>query len=453
VLAAALLAPTMTTSAGAATGTVTSWKSAPLDGVIQGAPAVVGTVAVVATENDSLYGLSLRDGHILWGPRHIGDPVTHAVIAEVSPSATGCGNIDPLGITSSLAVDVTTNPPRVFAVAEVQPPTTRTPVHELVGVEAPTGQLVVGPTPVDPPGMTNPEVQQQRAGLTVANGKVYIGFGGLYGDCGDYHGFVVAAREDGGGIAGAVEFADAGAGNRAAGVWSTAAPAIDATGNVYVATGNGKSSPAPPATDHSDAVVRLPPGLGTVASEFQPTSWQSDNATDLDLGSTAPVLVGAGQVFEVGKQHHAFLLDGANLGGTDGHTPLASLDVCSALGGNGAIGASVYVACQGGVQQVVIDRATTPPRLRHGWTAPVSADGPVTVGAGLVWSVDTSDHVLYGLDPANGRVVAQHPVSLDASQHFPTPAVGAGWVLVESADRVAAFRISLPKAPARRRKR
>jgi hypothetical protein len=71
----------------------------------------------------------------------------------------------------------------------------------------------------------------------------------------------------------------------------------------------------------------------------------------------------------------------------------------------------------------------------------------VTVGGGVVWSVDTSGGVLYGLDPASGRVVAQHPVSLDASQHFPTPAVSGNWVLVEAASRVVAFQFSPRAAP------
>ena len=43
-----------------------SWHSPSLDGTVQGAPAVVGNVVVVATEQNTLYGLSLRDGHRIW---------------------------------------------------------------------------------------------------------------------------------------------------------------------------------------------------------------------------------------------------------------------------------------------------------------------------------------------------------------------------------------------------
>lgn len=447
---AALVTVGLAGPAGGATRPITAWRSATLDGIVQGRPVVVGSTVVVATENNSIYGLALRDGRVLWGPRHIGPPVPLATIASLAPAAAGCGDLDPIGITSAPVVDTTTSPPRVFAVAEVLPSVgRRVPVHELVGVEATTGRVVVGPTAIDPPAMVHPELEQQRAGLALANGNVYVGFGGLYGDCGDYHGFMVAAREDGSGLAGSYELANATPTNREGAVWSTAPPPIDATGNVYASTGNADGSPPDTQTDYSDAVVRFAPTPGTPLDWFQPTSWRSDNAADADLGSTAPVLVG-GQVFEVGKQQVAFLLDASSLGGADHHTPLSSLESCSAYGANAAFGASVYVACKSGVQQVVVDRSTNPFRLRHGWTAAANANGPVTIGAGLVWSVDISGQSLDGLDPATGRLVVHHAVTLDSSQHFPTATIAPGWVLVESADHVAAFTLT-SAAPKKRR--
>ncbi len=438
---AALLTVGLAGPAGGATHPIRAWASPTLDGIVQGRPVVVGAVVVVTTENDSLYGLSLSDGHLLWGPRHIGKPVSLATISSLAPAASGCGDLDPLGITSTPAVDLSTNPPRVFAVAEVLPTGRRTPEHDLVGVEATTGRVVVGPTSIDPPAMLHPELEQQRAGLAVANGNVYVGFGGLYGDCGDYHGFVVAAREDGSGLAGSFELANATTTNREGAVWSTAPPVIDAAGDVFAATGNADGSPPDPGTDYSDSVVRFASTPDTPLDYFQPTSWRSDNAGDADLGSTAPVLVG-GQLFEVGKQQVAFLLDPAALGGGDHHTPLSSLESCSAYGANAALGNSVYLACHSGVQQVVVDRSTNPPRLRHGWTTAAAANGPVTVGAGLVWSVDLSGRALDGLDPATGHLVVHHPVSLDSSQHFPTATIAPGWVLIESADQVRAFALN-----------
>ena len=39
--------------------------------------------------------------------------------------------------------------------------------------------------------------EQQRGALTVAGGRVYVPFGGLDGDCGNYVGYVAAPRTDG----------------------------------------------------------------------------------------------------------------------------------------------------------------------------------------------------------------------------------------------------------------
>jgi outer membrane protein assembly factor BamB len=448
LVAALLTVGTMTAATGAAApapaGAASArpkpaWQSPTLDGIVQARPLVVGDIVVVATENNSLYGLALSDGHRVWGPRHVGAPVPLSALSSVNGAADGCGDIDPLGITGAPVADLTARPPRVYAVAEVLAPGGHVPVHELVGVEATSGRIVVVPTPIDPPAMTHPELEQQRAGLAFANGTVYVGFGGLYGDCGAYNGFVVAARADGSGIAGFFEAASE-ASNAGGAVWAPTGVTIDASGRLYAATGNSLHPPSGTAIDNSDAVVRLDPTTGSVLDVFQPSSWRDDNARDLDLGSTAPVLLSDGHLFEVGKQSRAYLLDPASLGGADHHTPLASLDLCPAFGGNAALGTSVYVACQDGVQQVVVD--TTPPRLRHGWTTAAGADGPVTVGAGLVWSVNRSAGILDGLDPATGHLVARHPVALDSSQHFPIVAVAAGHVLVEAGPRVAAFTVT-----------
>ncbi len=40
-------------------------------------------------------------------------------------------------------------------------------------------------------------VQERRDALALYGGKVYIAFGGLYGNCGNYQGMVVTSRTDG----------------------------------------------------------------------------------------------------------------------------------------------------------------------------------------------------------------------------------------------------------------
>jgi len=149
------------------------WKH-PLDGAVYAEPLVVDGQVIVATENDSFYALNVRTGRVQWHTS-VGNPVPLSDLP--------CGDIDPLGITGTPVYDPQTG--LVFAVAEIQGP-----AHVLVGVDVKTGQIKVRRL-VDPPGM-DPQAHQQRAALALSGSSVYIAFGGLYGDCGDYHGWVVA---------------------------------------------------------------------------------------------------------------------------------------------------------------------------------------------------------------------------------------------------------------------
>src|SRR5437660_4625726 len=152
-----------------------------LDGAVYAEPLVVGKHVIVATEGDSLYALDPTTGSVQWHT-NVGSPVPL--------SSLPCGNIDPLGITGTPVYDPATG--LVFAVAEVSGP-----AHILVGVDAASGHVKVRRL-VDLGGM-EPQVHQQRAALTLFQGMVYIAYGGLYGDCGNYHGRVVASRTDGSG--------------------------------------------------------------------------------------------------------------------------------------------------------------------------------------------------------------------------------------------------------------
>jgi hypothetical protein len=407
-----------------------------LDGIVQSRPVAIGGVAVVATENDSLYGLAMTDGRVAWGPVHIGTPPSLAYLHSIDPMSVGCGNIDPLGITSNLVADPATGV--VFAVGEVVPSPGAQPTHELVGVDAATGTVRVGPVPIDPPEMTHPALEQQRAGLAIGSGNIYVGFGGLAGDCGDYHGFVVAAKENGTGLAGSYEVADNSPANHAGAVWGTSGPVLDSTGNVYATTGN---SFAPPATgnDQSDGVVKLSSDAGLL-DFFQPPSWRADNAADLDLGSTGPVFVGT-DLFALGKQGTAFLLDPSSLGGVNHETPVASLpNVCAAFGANGVIGSSIFLACRSGIRQLVANTSGTA-TLTLGWSALIHASGPVAVGAGTVWAVELGGQYLYGFAPSDGHVTFRASVPLDPSQHFPTAMVSGHTLLIESRNHLIAFNV------------
>ena len=246
---------------------VTAW-TASLDGAVYGEPlGVVGRV-VVATEGDSVYALDPANGHVVWR-RHLGTPVPL--------SSLPCGNIDPLGITSTPVYDRTSG--SLFVVAEISGPR-----HVLFALDASTG-VVRWSRSVDLAG-DNPLAHQQRAALALGNGYVYVGFGGLAGDCGAYRGKVVGVPVTGHGatIAYRVPVAREGA------VWATGGPVLDANGNLYVSIGNGSSTTT---YDGSDSIVELSATL-RLRSRFAPSQWARDNANDAALGSVSPVLVPGG---------------------------------------------------------------------------------------------------------------------------------------------------------------
>src|SRR5215469_262388 len=209
--------------------------TAKLDNAVYAEPLVIGERVIVATEGDTIYSLDARTGQVQW----------HATIGQPVPlSALPCGNIDPLGITGTPVYDPASG--LVFAVGEVTGP-----VHLLVGVDVNTGALRVQRS-VNAPGMP-PDIYQQRAALALSGGMVYIAYGGLSGECENYHGAVVASRTDGTGPLLSYQVPTEIEG----GIWGPSGPAIDDAGQVYVATGDDTHISG--AWDLSDAVLRLPP--------------------------------------------------------------------------------------------------------------------------------------------------------------------------------------------------
>src|SRR6266568_6597492 len=311
-----------------------------LDGAVYAEPLVVGGHVLVATEGDSLYSLDARTGQMQWRTK-IGNPVPLSTLS--------CGNIDPLGITGTPVYDPGTN--LVFAVAEVS-----APAHILVGVDANTGQVRVRRS-ADLAGM-EPAAQQQRSALALSGGMVYIAYGGLWGDCGNYHGWVVASRTDGQGPLLSYEVPT----TREGGIWAPPGPVVDSAGHLYVSVGNGEATSSD--WDHSDSVLRLSPTLH-LEDGFAPQQWQQDNASDADLGSLGPMLLPGGLIYSNGKSGLGYLLRADALGGVGGQALVKP--VCVAFGGAALVDSVLFVPCTDGLRQVQVGPGVS---LTLGWQAP-----------------------------------------------------------------------------------
>jgi hypothetical protein len=299
--------------------------------------------------------------------------------------------------------------------------------HVLFGVDLRSGQ-VRGQRRVDAPG-SEPATELQRGALLLANGMIYIPYGGNFGDCGQYLGRVVGVPVAGDGPE--VDFAVPT--TREGGIWAPSGPAALPGGDILVTTGNGEAVGG--VWDHSDSILRLSPQLRLVDG-FAPAGWAQENSVDADLGSTGPVLLpGARRVVAAGKGGGVYLADVDALGGVGGQ--LDRLELCHSYGGAATTqgqggGAVVYLPCTEGLLQVLVGADD---RMTRGWQADGAVTGsPVVVGT-TVWSVQ-QDGTLDGLDSATGRVVATVPVG--AATRFATPAVSGAAMFVPTRDGVTA---------------
>jgi hypothetical protein len=389
--------------------THTAWTSPTLDGAVYAQPLILGDRVLVATENDSVYALDAASGHVLW-KTNLGLPVPRSVLP--------CGNIDPTGITGTPVVDPSSG--LLYVVAFVQPGR-----HELVALAISNGHVRFRRA-ADPSGL-DPLVHQQRAALTISGDRVYWAFGGLFGDCGDYHGEVAGLALDGSGTMVTYRVPS----GRAAGIWAPPGPAVDTSGDLFVATGNSFSTSG---FDGANAVIRLSPQLDQL-DLWAPANWLELNQGDVDLGSIGPTILPDGLLFQSGKEGVGYLLRRDHLGGIGGEA--FSAQVCEgggAFGATATTGSSVYVPCTGGLVAI---RLTAGPAFTVAWRSSAFDAGPPVIAGGAVWTVDIGTGDLLAFDERTGAQVFK--ASLGAVAHFTSPAAADGRLYVAATDHVVAF--------------
>ena len=395
-----------------AAGSVRSSWTVSVDGPVYAQPLIVGSEVIIATENDTVYALDASTGAVRWS-RHLASPV---------PSGLPCGNIDPSGITGTPVADVAAG--RLWFVTFTSQPTYQ---HTLWELNLATGQTVAQ-RPIDLSG-SDPKAQQQRGALTLLGSRVYVPFGGLYGDCSDYKGRVVGAPTSGSGPL--VSFTTAN--QRQAGIWAPAGESVR-DNSLYAATGNGMPFDQ---IDDSDSVLRLSPSL-QVEDRFTPSNFESLSAGDQDLGSTAPALLPDGLVFQVGKQGIGYVLNGSHLGGTGGE--LTSANVCEGgFGGDAVDGSTVVFSCYQSLRAIQITPGVhgAAPSLRVLWTVTGKNPGPPIIAGGVVWDL-SGKGALAGYRLSDGRSVftAQTPAP---DTDFPSLSASGTRLVVPEGTKVVSY--------------
>jgi outer membrane protein assembly factor BamB len=290
-------------------------------------PAGTHNVVYVATTNNTVYAFDADTGQQLWVNNYnkLVDTVNGDAPRDTNVSAGasgwGCGpgyqDFSPtvgnsnakIGIVGTPVIDGSSNTLYVVTHTIENAGGTITQAYRLLSIDITSGALNRWLT-MDATIWSS--FQNQRAGLALANGRVYVAFAS-YGDCEtsqhSYGGWMFST--DAATFVGHSWWVSTPNGHKG-GIWQSGnAPAIDSSGNVYIATGNGDWSPA---TQLGNSVVELSPALNMV-TYFTPDRVGFLNGNDLDLGSSAPVLFG-NLLAQCGKEGVVYLLDsGPSLGG------------------------------------------------------------------------------------------------------------------------------------------
>ena len=286
----------------------------------------VHNVIYVVTENDTAYAFD-ADGlgsAPLWQVSFL----TNGAQTLNTTDIGGCNNISPqVGITSTPVIDPQTNTIYILARTKVVTGGNASYFQTLHALDITTGLEISGSPVViqasvnsaNGPVTFNPQTANQRAGLFIDNGVVYIGWAS-HCDIQPFHGWIMGYDESS--LQQVAVFTPTPNGVEG-GIWqSGAAPAVDEFGNIFVAIGNGTTDIDQGGIDYSEGLLNLgfSGGALNINDYFVPSNFQSLNGSDLDLGSGGPLLLPAQPapptdlLVLFGKQGMVYLVDRTNLG-------------------------------------------------------------------------------------------------------------------------------------------
>jgi outer membrane protein assembly factor BamB len=387
-----------------------AWR-ARLNGSVWSQPVIADGILIAATEHNGVYALNPTTGRRIWRV-NLGTPEPL--------SRQPCGDIDPIGITSSPAFDPATG--SVFVVA-----TTGRGRHTLWAINARTGHRRWHRS-VDVDRARDKNAEQQRASLLVIDHRVIVTFGAHAGDCGNYVGYATSTPTSGKGKIRFYAVPNA----RQSGMWSPPGPVEAYDGNILVPTANG-SNRTGGRWDHSDGLLELNPRTMHFVRGWAPKNWEQGDADDLSLSSTSPVRAGGRYVIG-GKRGIVWLLN-RGLGGVGGEAAAANLH-CGAFGGSAALGNVAILPCRSG--EVSMLAVTVGKHSLHvKWRTPNIYGSPIIAGK-KVYVADIATSSLKVLSLATGRVQSSIPVG--ALPNFPSEVVDGNRVFVPTLTGITALR-------------
>jgi len=463
--------------------------SYPVDGQLYAQPLYVPNLTIggsvhnvvfAATENDSVYAFdadATSAGAPLWKVSLLPGGAT-----AVPNSAVNCGDLTPvIGITGTPVIDTSTNTLYVVSYDDEG----GNLVYRLHALNILTGQdkspaiVLQGSAPGTGPGGSggtvsfNAALNRQRAGLVLANGKVYIAFSSFC-DNGNYHGWILSYTYNGSSFQQANAY-DVDPNGLQGGIWGGDAGLVaDSTGNLYYVSGNGTFDANTGGSDYGDSFVRLNAAL-QVQDYFTPFNQSCLNGGDQDLGAGGPLLIpGANALTGAGKEGRVYVVSTTNMGkytadpnltcngsAEENRTDIDKVqqELAPGLVGpdfstpafwNGPSGQYVYYTSVNGPTWAFswngTKLSTTPTSTSasgNGGTAVVSSNG-TAAGTGIVWKIDYGS-VLHAYDASNlatelyNSSQNQSRDGLSGYVKFSSPVVTNGQVFVGLSSSLAIF--------------
>jgi outer membrane protein assembly factor BamB len=262
-----------------------------------------------------------------------------------------------------------------------------------------------------------PRREKIAPALNLARGLVLVATGGYVGDAPPYQGHVVAIAAKTGKIVNVwnslcsdrhelIEPSSCPESDSA--IWARSGVVVEpSTGNLLVATGNARWDGH---TYWGDSVLELSPDASRLLQNWTPTDESDLNSGDVDLGSTAPALLGGGLAVQSGKDGKLRLLDLTRLNGQGGAGPVRGGELQTiSLGGGGVFTAEAVWRSGGRTWLFVADFSQTIAfvlngrRLEQAWRVKTPGTSPVLAG-GLLYVYDPNGGLnVYA--PRTGKLV------------------------------------------------
>ena len=250
-------------------------------------------VVFVATMLNSIYALDADTGASLW-TQNYGTPINPQEVESDQNISWNTG----IGILGTPVIDPATNIMYFVSANESTSGGTNVYSNRLNAIDITTGLSVHG-GPVTIAGtystadlitplVFNAKIQNQRPGLALANGNVYIAWAS-HEDQFAYHGWVMAYSSST--LAQTAVYSDTTSGTQG-GIWNAGqAPSVDSYGNLYISTGNGSfGKTVNGLTQTGNSFIKLSPQL-QLLDYFTPTNSATLNAGDQDLGASGLLLI------------------------------------------------------------------------------------------------------------------------------------------------------------------